>query len=207
MKKLATFLLILSLTGCNLPTFGPAATPTATVTATLPPSPTPTQPPPTETPTVPAATNTPEVSQPTPPAEAAPTQAPTATQPPATAVVPTVGVPVPVSRALFDGVFPGGRLSFRIGELSSRVIPKTVTLKGAECKEGGKLNDSISFEPPPSFVIDQGKFTMTQGDQVTISGQFLSSTRAAGTITLRLRGGGKACTVGPLSWTANADGG
>lgn len=203
--KILCLLLLLTLAasvaGCNYPGMPGMATPTATPTATPPP--TPTSLPPTNT-------------LPPPPTEtAAPPPVPTNTQgpPPPTAVPPTPIPPTatkviitPASRALFMGSFTGGTLTFRVHENSKLVIPKTVTVKSASCKEGGKISDHISFEPPPMFEIANLKFTMTQGDQVTISGQFLTATTANGTITLTIKDDSGKCTIGPLPWTASAGG-
>lgn len=199
--------LVLSLAGCNLPAAEPDATLTATPTkvlavtpTTIPASPTPI--PPTDTPTVVQPTDTPTLVPPT-DTPAAPTA--TWTNTPA----PTQSYGIPLSRAKFEGTFANGELTLRIGENPNLVIPKLVTLRGAVCKEGGIINDSITFEPPPSFWITNGKFTISiidlfsVGDQLTISGVFLTSSRASGTISISLRSNKGKCTVGPLNWTAS----
>ncbi len=205
-NKILCLLLILTLSaslgGCNYPAAPWMPTSTATPTATLPP--TPTSPPPTNTPPPPT-----EVVAPTPPPAPTNTQGP----PPPTAVPPTPVPPTatqvtitPVPRSLFTGSFTGGSLTFRVHDNSKLVIPKTVTVKGITCKQGGKISDHITFEPPPMFEIANLKFTITQGDQVTIDGQFLTATSARGTITLKLGEGSGNCTIGPLPWTASSGG-
>ncbi len=195
------FLVLAFVTSCNYPGAPGAVTDTPVPSPTIPA--TATQPPPPPTDTLPPA----------PPTEALPPAPPTATQgpPPPTAPPPTntsyptaTAAPVtPVPRALFYGTFESGELTFRIHENSKIVIPKTVTIKNAACKEGGKLSDHITFEPPPFFEITGISFTMTQGTQVSISGSFVSGTQARGTITLRLKLPNSNCTIGPLAWVAN----
>ncbi len=178
----------LLLTSCNYPGAAPAlpATPTVTETLSIPPTPLPTDTPaepPTDTPEPPPT----ETIGPPPPTIAPPT----ATTPPTA----TRGMVTPIPGALFKGTFPGGDLTFRVHANGRLVIPKTVTLRGAECKEGGKINDQITFEPPPQFEVENAQFTMSQGTQVTISGRFNSSTSASGTITLKLKAKKGACSI------------
>ena len=188
-------LTIVSLTGCNLPFIAPEPTPTATASPTLPPTETPlptdTPVPPTETPTVPPPTDTP------PPPTAIP---PTATN----TKVPTVAFFFPHPRDLFNGTFETGVLSLRIGPNPYLIIPKTVVVKKATCKEGGTINDSIVFDGVPTYEIKDGKFSINYQDMVIISGQFTSQIKATGSITLNLKNEGKKCTVGPYVWYAEA---
>lgn len=188
-------LTILSLAGCNMPFFAPAPTATATPSPTLPPTETPlptdTPVPPTETPTLPPPTDTP------PPPTAIP---PTATN----TRIPTAVVVNPFPRDLFTGTFENGTLSFRIGPNPYLVIPKTVVVKKATCKEGGTISDSIAFAGTPTYEIKDGKFSINYLDMVIISGQFTSQTKATGSITLYLKKDAKKCTVGPFVWYAAA---
>jgi hypothetical protein len=186
-------LILLLLASCNMPSKAPPATPTKLLpTATkAPPTATPTEELPTEEPTAipPTATLEPPTPQPIPPTRAA-----TAT---AVVIKPQPG-------ALFSAQFVGGGFSFRIHGSSNYVIPKIVNVKKAQCAEGKTVSDQISFEPPPTFEIKDNQFTITQGTQVTIYGTFTSATTARGTITLKFKGKGVACTVGPLGWNAVA---
>jgi hypothetical protein len=116
---------------------------------------------------------------------------------------PTQGAIKPDEKAKFEGTFPGGELTFRIGEKGNWVILKTILLKGAECKEGKAMSDSLTFDPPQLFPITDGKFTIAIDDEVTISGQFLSSTKAGGSLKLVLKNAGKTCTIGPHNWSAS----
>lgn len=213
------------LSGCNLPALTPEEpTPTAASPATAAPA----ADTPAATPTIavsaapsstplPAVTLAPTATQPGAGATQPPGAQPTGSQPPGPTAppaslpptatspgpAPTIAQPTAEARALFEATFPGGSLSFRIGALSDVVIPKLVTLKGAECKEGGRISHQVSFEPPPEYPIKDSRFSITQGNAVTISGVFTSNTRAYGTVTVRLNKDGANCTVGPLNWAAN----
>lgn len=189
-------LTILSLAGCNMPFFAPEPTPTATASPTPPPTETPlptdTPVPPTETPTLPPPTDTPPPPTPIPP---------TATN----TKVPTVASFSPHPRDLFNGTFENGTLSFRIGPNPYLVIPKMVVVKKAVCKEGGTINDALTFDDVPTYEIKDGKFTINYMDVVIITGQFTSEVKATGSITLNLKKEGKKkCTVGPFVWYAEA---
>lgn len=190
------FILVIafSLASCNMPFVAPEPTATSTATPTLPPTETPiptdTPVPPTETPTVPPVTDTP-LPTPIPP---------TATN----TKVPTAAVYYPTPRDFYSGSFENGTLTFRIGPNPYLVIPKSVVLKKAACKEGGTINTTINFEPPPTYDIDDGVFSIVYSDTVNIYGRFISEIRATGSITLKLKKDGKACTVGPLAWYADA---
>jgi hypothetical protein len=180
----------LLLSSCNYPGYAAEATQaiaTATETLGIPPSPMPTdtaEAPPTDTPEPPPPTDT--VGPPP------PTQAPPPTQVPPTATRAQI---TPMPGALFVGSFTGGDFTFRVHQNGWLVIPKTVTVRNAICKEGGKFSDHITFEPPPQFKVEDGKFTMTQGSQVVISGWFSSSTVASGTITIKIKKKGENCTI------------
>lgn len=190
-------MIVLLLTGCNYPGMAPAA-PEASPT-TIPP--TPTSPPPTEPPT------------PIPPTETPPPPPPTATFAPPTPVPatptlrpsPTQAVIKPVPGARFEGTFDGGSLVLRISANGNAVIPKTVRIQKASCQEGKTLSDIISFEPPPFFPIENGKFVISiSNPYVYWTGAFVTSTQARGTIELKFKGEGVACTIGPVPWVANA---
>jgi len=196
---LFSLLLVLALSGCNLPFLAPEPTPTPLPTATEVPTNTPV--PPTETPTLPPPTETATLPPPTPAITATSFLVPTAIPTKA----PTLAPILPIPRDLFEGTFEGGRLSFRIGTNPNVIIPKLVTLKKAQCKGGGTISDTISFEPPPTFWLLNGKFTITAGgDQVYWTGQFNTSKRASGSITLKVKKDNKACVIGPVAWTATA---
>jgi hypothetical protein len=189
--------LILMTSGCNLPFISPPATPTPTFTDT------PTQVPPTEIPTM-APTFTPTTIPPTatatiPPAPP-PTVIPTATKPPTKA--PTKEPVVPFSKTKYEGSFPGGTFLIRTGPNGASVVPKSLVLKKAACKEGGKISESMDFEPPTFFWITDGKFAIYWGNEVTITGVFISPTRATGSLKVELTSP-KKCTIGPVTWTAD----
>jgi hypothetical protein len=186
--------LVCTLAACNFPT----ARSKATSTATLKPSAT-TLPTKTTAPLSPTATlgpimplDTPTLPQP----KFTNTPIPTATR------IPPTPAPLKLKAGvLFKGKFDGGALVFRIGDNGNWVIPKQVTVN-TTCK-GKKFNDTISFEPPPSFAITNLQFTITVGDQVTISGAFNSATSASGTIKLFIKSGKTSCSIGPEPWTAS----
>lgn len=188
-------LTILSLAGCNLPFIAPEPTATATATATLPPTDTPvptdTPLPPTETPTIPPPTDTPPPPTPIPP---------TATN----TKIPTVAAFYPIPRDLFVGTFENGSITFRIGPNPYLVIPKTVAVKKATCKEGYNISETVVFEGTPTYRIEEGKFTIIYMDSVNISGTFISQIKASGSISLNLKSEGRKCTIGPLIWYADA---
>lgn len=195
---LLTVIVIVSLTACNLPSSKPTAAPTSAATNTVPPPPpTATQPPPTNTLPPPPPSDTP---LPLPPTD---TQVPPTRVPPTATrtVVPTAIKPIAGDK--FEGTFEYGDLTLRIGTNGNWVIPKQVTVKKAPC-EGGKFSDHITFEPPPSYPIENGQFSFVYEGFVTISGTFTSAKRASGTIRLALKSGGKTCNIGPSAWTASA---
>ena len=194
LKTLWIVMIILSLAGCNYPGMAPASTPT-----TLPP--TPTLPPPTEPPTpVPPPTDTPPpppstaTSAPPTPVPATPTSRPTAT----TAVI------KPEAGAKFEGSFEGGTLVFRINSISSAVIPKTINVRKATCQEGKLLSTTLAFDPPPSYEIEDGKFIISRDSQLYMTGIFTKSDEARGTLEIRYKKEGVACTIGPVVWVATA---
>ncbi|MEW5872721.1 MAG: hypothetical protein AB1894_25910 [Chloroflexota bacterium] len=203
MKKHATLyallaaMVIFSLTACNLPTSKPTVTPTLAVTNTFPP------PPPSATPLLPTDTLAP------PPSDTPLPPPPTDTQVPPTRVPPTAtrtAAPTaikPIEGDKFEGTFEYGTLTLRIGANGNWIVPKQVTVKKAPC-EGGKFSDHISFEPPPSFPIEDGQFSFVYEGFVTISGVFTSAKRATGSIRLALKSGGKNCNIGPSTWIATA---
>jgi hypothetical protein len=197
LKILWIVMIVVSLAGCNYPGAAPAV-PQETPT-TLPPSPT--LPPPTEPPT------------PIPPTQAPTLPPPTATLAPPTAVPatptsrpsPTQAEIKPVAGARFEGTFEGGSVVLRINSNGSAVIPKTVRIQKATCQEGKILSDILSFEPPPSFPIEDGKFAISYDNPYLYwTGTFLTPTQARGSIELRFKKEGVSCTIGPVAWMANA---
>jgi hypothetical protein len=183
-----------SLVGCNLPFIAPQPTATSTASPTLPPTETPlptnTPVPPTETPTLAPPTETPPVALPT----AIPATATNTKQP-------TQSVFYPHPRDIFNGTFDSGVLVFRIGANPYLIIPKTVAVKKAECKEGGTLSDTVVFDTT-NYEIRDGRFSINNVNGVTITGMFTSQVRATGSITLVLKNDKKNCTIGPLFWNA-----
>ena len=191
LKTLWIVLIVVSLAGCNYPGMAPAVTPTI-----LPPSPTsppPTEPPtpvpPTDTPAPPPATAT--LAPPT-PVPATPTSRPTA----------TLAVIKPEPGAKFEGVFEGGTLVFRINSISSAVIPKTINVRKATCQEGKQLSTTLAFDPPPSYEIENGKFIISRDTQLYMTGTFTRSDEARGTLEIKYKKEGVACTIGPVAWVA-----
>jgi hypothetical protein len=196
-KTLCILILIASLAGCNYPGAAPVVqdTPTALPSSpTSPPPPTelPTLIPPTEAPTLPPATPT------TVPPTAAPPKPPTARP------SPTVSEIKPQAGARFEGSFDGGTLVLRINANGTAVIPKTIRVTKATCQEGKKLSDTLSFEPPTSFAVEDGQFTITWGTQVDMPGIFTSPTQARGSLELKFKKESVACTIGPVAWVAEA---
>jgi hypothetical protein len=190
-----TLVLVISLAGCNLPSARPADTATPTATQ-IPPSPTPLPPtataaPPTEMPT--QEPPTPTKVQPT---MVFPTKAPTNT--------PTPVVIKPAARARFDGTYDYGTFVFRIGDNPAYVVPKSITVKSAPCNEGKnrKKSDTLTLDPPTFYQVIANRFSINFGDSVIISGEFITPVKARGTLTLKLKVDGKACTIGPYAWSA-----
>jgi len=191
---LLILLLILPALGCNFITSviaKPTATSTQTETSTLPP--------PTET-----FTPEPPTAE---PATATLTILETSTLAPDTlenTVAPTLAAIVPEAGVKFVGSFDGGLLSFRISSNSNAVIPKTLNFKKAACKEGGTISDLQAFDPPPSFLIDKGKFTISR-DTLLWTGFFTTPRQARGSVEIKLKKGGSNCTIGPIAWIAEAE--
>jgi len=197
---LITFTIVLALiaSGCDMP-FGtsPTETPTPTATFTftpIPPTATYTSIPPTEMPTP---------IPPTPTATITLAPPPTKVATPTKIVSPTPVVPIP--KAKFEGTFPGGSITFRTGPHGASVVPKYLILKKAACNEGGKVSDTISFDPPTFFWIMDGKFAIGWGDVLAMSGQFTAPNKAAGSIKIVTKRNGKTCTIGPVYWNAMAE--
>jgi hypothetical protein len=117
---------------------------------------------------------------------------------------PTQAAIEPQPGAKFDGVFTGGEITFRTSQNGKQVIPKSVRVRKATCQQGKTVSDLIAFDPPPSFPITDGEFTMSKGDIITISGMFTSPSNAQGSLVIHLKAGGTACTVGPVAWSASA---
>lgn len=195
---LTSLMLVLSISGCDVLPFVATMTPTPTHTETptpIPPSPTPA--PPTDTPTITPTETSGVPSETLTTAPQFPTFTPTFTK------APTKGPVTPLAKAKFQGTFTGGTLVFRTGANGLSVVPKTVSLKGATCKEGKTVSETIGFEPPTFFWVVDGKFTIVWGTEVTITGVFITPTRATGTISLALKTSKGKCTIGPLSWIAD----
>jgi hypothetical protein len=196
LKILWTVMIVLSLAGCNYPGAAPAATEASPTP--LPPSPT--SPPPTEPPT------------PIPPTEAPTLPPPTATLAPPTAIPPTPTLRAtptkaeikPTPGARFEGTFEGGYLIFRINSNASAVIPKSIRVQKATCQEGKKMSDLLAFDPPPSFPIEDGNFTISRDTQLYMTGTFLTPTQARGSLQIKFRKEGVTCTIGPVVWIASA---
>lgn len=194
-RSLCILIIVLSLAGCNYPGAFPAAQDTPTPLPPTPTSPPPTEPPtpipPTEAPTLPPVTPTTAPPTPVPPT---PTNRPS----------PTVAEIKPLAGARFEGTFEGGSLVLRINANGTAVIPKTIRIQKANCQEGKQLSDTLVFEPPTSFPVEDGKFTITWDTQVTISGFFQTPTQARGSLELKFKKESVACTVGPVNWVAEA---
>ena len=194
-RILCILIITLSLAGCNYPGAFPAAQDTPTAVPPTPTSPPPTEPPtpipPTEAPTLPPVTPTTAPPTPVPPT---PTMRPS----------PTVAEIKPLAGAKFDGTFEGGSLVLRINANGTAVIPKTIRIQKANCQEGKQLSDTLVFEPPTSFPVEDGKFTITWDTQVTMSGVFLTSSEARGSLELKFKKESVSCTVGPIVWVARA---
>lgn len=186
--SLITSMLVLALAACNYPAQEP--TPTATtIPPTQTPEPSPTPIPPTDTPTMPP---TPSWTVPPPPV------LPTATF---TAIATPTIQPAPDVK--FEASFEGGLFIFRTNDKGTYVIPKEVRIKKASCNEGRTLSDLLAFDPPPFFLITEGKFTISRDTQLVITGVFISPTQARGSIELHLLKNGKPCTIGPVVWVAS----
>jgi hypothetical protein len=194
LRKLCILMIVLSLAGCNYPGAFPAAQDTPTPLPPSPTSPPPTEPPtpipPTEAPTQPPVTPTAAPPTPVPPT---PTSRPS----------PTVAEIKPLAGARFEGTFEGGTMVFRINANGSAVIPKTIRVQKATCQEGKTLSDTLSFEPPPQFPVEDGKFIISYDDPyMYLTGAFLSSTQARGSLELKFKKESVACTIGPVVWVA-----
>jgi hypothetical protein len=109
-----------------------------------------------------------------------------------------------VPGAKFEGTFEGGEIVFRTSQNGKMVIPKSVRIRKARCQEGKTYSDLIAFDPPPSFPITDGKFTITKDSYMTMYGEFTTPNQARGTISMTLKGEGKTCTIGPVGWIAYA---
>jgi hypothetical protein len=190
---------ILLLTACSSALGDLIAEPTATFTATntaVPATATPL--PPTDTPT-PLPTETPTPLPPT-ATIALPTPIPVT---PTNTRVPTQEVIEPWPSAKYEGTFEGGTLTLRTNDRGTYIIPKVVAVRKATCSDGKKISDTITFEPPPFYLIEDGKFWIGYGDLVQIGGQFISATQATGTIELSIKSGGRVCKIGPIVWRAS----
>jgi len=130
---------------------------------------------------------------------------PTAAPPqPTSRPSPTISIIKPLAGARFEGVFEGGSLVLRINANGSAVIPKTIRVQKANCQEGKQLSDTLVFEPPTSFPVENSKFTITWDTQVSMPGIFLTPTQARGSLELKFKKEGVACTFGPVVWVAEA---
>jgi hypothetical protein len=110
----------------------------------------------------------------------------------------------PERGAKFEGTFEGGELVFRINQIATAVIPKSVRIRKAKCKEGKTISDLLAFDPPPSYPIEDGSFSIVIGDQLSWSGMFTTPKQARGTIRMFLKSEGINCTIGPVGWIAYA---
>lgn len=122
--------------------------------------------------------------------------------PPTMTIAPTLAVINVTPRGKFVGSFNQGNFTLRVNEKGNMVVLKQLILKGIECKGGGKLTDSITFEGSSFFPIEANKFSIALS-VVSISGRFTSPTSATGTISINYVSGEKKCQVGPLIWSAN----
>jgi hypothetical protein len=197
LKTITVLVIVVLLAGCNYPGGAPAA-PQATPTE-LPP--TPTEPPPTEPPTPIPPTEAPTLPPPTATLPPPPTPPATPTSRPS----PTQAPIIPAAGARFEGTFEGGSFVLRINSNGTAVIPKTVRIQKANCQEGKTLSDTLSFEPPPSFPIEDGKFVISYtAPYLYWTGTFVTTTQARGSIELKFKKEGVTCTIGPVGWIANA---
>jgi hypothetical protein len=110
-----------------------------------------------------------------------------------------------VPGAKFEGTFEGGSFVMRISSNGNAVIPKTIYIRKAPCQEGKTLSDTVSFEPPPFYTIEDGKFVISyENPYVYWTGNFSTSIQARGTLELKFKKEGVTCTIGPVGWVANA---
>jgi hypothetical protein len=196
-KIIYLVLIVVLLAGCNYPGAAPAA-PEASPTS--PPS-TPTSPPPTEPPTPIPPTEAP--TEPPPPTA---TLAPPTPHPPTPTIRPSATQVVikPVPSAKFEGTFDGGSLVLRINSNGTAVIPKTVKVQKATCQNGKNLSTTLSFEPPPSYPIENGKFTISDDTRLSLTGIFETSSKMRGTLVVNFKKEGVSCTTGTVPWVASA---
>ena len=194
-RTLCILTIVLSLAGCNYPGAFPAAQDTPTPLPPTSTSPPPTEPPtpipPTEAPTLPPVTPTTVPPTPVPPT---PTMRPS----------PTPQAIKPLPGAKYDGTFEGGKLTFRTNPTGFMVVPKTIRVDKANCQEGKKLSDTMVFEPPTYYKVEDGKFTISWDTQLYMTGVFLTSSEARGSLELKFKKEGVACTIGPVVWVARA---
>lgn len=195
LKLISMAMIFVLLAGCNYP----GAAPAAPQESPTPLPPTPTSPPPTEPPTPLPPTETPTLPPPTPTfvPPTLPPPTPTRPMPTPTAVKPMAGVK-------FEGTFESGTLTFRTNPTGYMVVPKTIRIIKANCQEGKKLSDTLSFEPPRYFPVEGGKFTISWDSQVYMTGTFLTPSQARGSLELKFKKEGVTCTIGPVAWTATA---
>jgi len=197
-KTMAVAVMILAMLACNLPSEEPSAVPTASPTVAAPTqAPSPTVPP---QPVTPPTTIPLEIEPPT-LAPTVPTPVPAT---PTATLVPTQPAIKPDEKIKMDGTFVGGELTLRTGENGNTIIPKSVRIRKAECKQGQIAQDLLAFDPPPSYPIEDGKFTIDAKGIIVIYGQFTTPKSARGTLTIKINAGGEPCTIGPVVWTASA---
>ncbi len=108
-----------------------------------------------------------------------------------------------MAKIKMDGTFVGGELTLRTGENGNSIIPKSVRIRKAKCNQGQTAQDLLAFDPPPSFPIEDGKFTIDAKGIIVIYGQFVTPYSARGTLTITIKAGGEACTIGPVAWSAS----
>lgn len=95
--------------------------------------------------------------------------------------------------------------SFRTNDAGSYVTLKEITLAKAKCSNGKTVSTHLTFEDISYFEIANSKFTISF-DRAVVSGTFDSPTSANGSITIKINANKGTCEIGPLSWTAKADG-
>jgi hypothetical protein len=99
------------------------------------------------------------------------------------------------SAGVYAGSLPTGKLAFKLGALSRRVIRVTATAQ-LTCPDGRKITDSwddVVYGPK----TDSGSFVL-QADGFLLRGRFTSKRTAVGTLDREKDG----CTATGLKWKA-----
>jgi len=106
-----------------------------------------------------------------------------------------------------SGTASSGAIHFAISEDGASVTELTITLQDIRCE--GMTASSMMKKPDQPYPITNGKFTAAIEDRGEVSGQFLSPTKAAGTITLKIElsvlGSKIVCDMGTAKWSAEAE--